>query len=299
MVKVQKMKLAVLVVTYNRLELLKECLDAVIHQTVSDFDILIVDNASGDGTFQWIESLCNQNNNIECIHAETNMGGAGGFSLGIKFLTQKGYDTIWLMDDDTMPREDALEQLLEVAKNNDTYGFLVSRALWKDGTECIMNRPLFARDKKESEHVCKVQKATFVSMLLPTRVVKDVGLPYKEFFIWGDDQEYTARITEKYEAYQVKTSEVIHKSKSNVGSDVAKDEVERIPLYFYSYRNEMFISRQRGILSILYYLVRLVRDLWRVIVRGKWGTKRMRLKIIVCGFIEGIRFTPKLEMINL
>ena len=89
------------IVTYNRKELLKENMEALINQSYKEFDILVVDNASTDGTFEYIKRLVNDNDFISYFNTGKNLGGAGGFSLGIKEACLKGYEKIWIMDDDT------------------------------------------------------------------------------------------------------------------------------------------------------------------------------------------------------
>ena len=76
------MKLGVVIVTYNRLELLKECITACINQKEEFQKILIINNASTDGTKEYLENL--QYSNLEIINSNKNLGGSGGFWLGIK-----------------------------------------------------------------------------------------------------------------------------------------------------------------------------------------------------------------------
>lgn len=103
-------KILSVVVTYNRLELLKRCYKALQSQTHKDFDILIVNNGSTDGSKEWIDSLPES---VLKIHQE-NLGGAGGFYAGEKYGYDNGYDWLWLMDDDGVPAADQLEKLLTI-----------------------------------------------------------------------------------------------------------------------------------------------------------------------------------------
>ncbi len=77
-----------------------------------------------------------------------------------------------------------------------------------------------------------VDSATFVSLLFTRVAVENKGLPVKEYFIWGDDKEYTLRISETYPCYHVKESVAIHKMKTNAGSNIVIDDIERVPRYF-------------------------------------------------------------------
>ncbi len=137
-----------IVVTYNRISLLKQCIDHLTNQEIP-CDILIVDNASTDGTSQYIDGLTD----IMCLHLEQNTGGAGGFNAGIRWGAEHGYKYLWVMDDDTLPMSNALKVLLNAAETlNDCFGFLASTPLWIDGTPCRMNahHPIKGQDASSS-----------------------------------------------------------------------------------------------------------------------------------------------------
>ncbi|MGN0983386.1 MAG: glycosyltransferase family 2 protein, partial [Gemmiger sp.] len=239
----KKSAVAAVVVTYNRLALLQQCVEALRAQTVR-CDILIVDNASADETARWL--ACQTD--LHCRNTGSNLGGAGGFNCGMRWAVQAGYDYVWIMDDDTLPRPDALQKLLEADAclgGPEHYGFLSSAVLWTDGHECAMNRQKAARDfYRYIEYVryglLSVQQATFVSLLFPKETILRWGLPIKDFFIWGDDLEYTRRIAVRGKApcFLAGQSQVVHATQNNVGSNVASDVPQRIDRYFYAFRNE-------------------------------------------------------------
>ena len=91
------MKVVAVVVTYNRKELLKECIEALIKQEYNDCEILIVDNASTDGTKDYINQYIKENK-IIYKNTGSNLGGAGGFNYGMKEACKLGCDYIWNMD---------------------------------------------------------------------------------------------------------------------------------------------------------------------------------------------------------
>lgn len=293
------MKLVVLIVTYNRILLLKECIQAVLEQTFSAFDVLVVDNHSTDGTLEYLTGL-REKGVLSFLRLPENTGGAGGFYAGMKEALRRGYSHVWLMDDDTVPKRDALLRLVEADQLLQDYGFLVSLPLWKDGSVCRMNMPLPGVIRQESGRVLQagflpVKIATFVSLFLKTEVVREAGLPIREFFIWGDDQEYTERISKRYRSYLVLSSVVQHKTKNNLGSDISSDSPERIDRYYYAYRNELYISKRNGFLSLGFYFVRLLGALFRIVLFSK-EKKMKRLKYLLAGMAAGIVFNPEMEI---
>jgi len=110
----QKEKIAAVVVTYNRKDLLKECLDALLNQTRPLDSIILIDNASTDGTPEFLkEKGYLDNPKIDYVRLPENTGGAGGFHEGVKRGYEKGYDWLWLMDDDALPEKSSLNNLLD------------------------------------------------------------------------------------------------------------------------------------------------------------------------------------------
>lgn len=92
---------AAVVVTYNRKELLKEAIDALLMQSVAEADVLVVDNASTDGTKDYIADYIDQGQ-IIYINTGENLGGAGGFNFGMRKACEAGYKYVWIMDDDAI-----------------------------------------------------------------------------------------------------------------------------------------------------------------------------------------------------
>ena len=225
MIKAFNKKILAVVVTYNRKELLCECLEALLHQECSFLDILIVDNASTDGTYDYIEKYL-KDKRVIYENTGSNIGGAGGFNYGMKLGVKLGYDYIWLMDDDTIVKKDSLTKLLEADNYlKGDYGFLSSKALWTDGNICRMNKQKLKKCSKNSKYQ-EIYFASFVSFFVKTSVIKEVGLPIKEFFIWADDCEYSYRIQKKYNCYLINDSEVVHKTSNNIGLTI--DTIESL-----------------------------------------------------------------------
>ena len=290
---------AAVVVTHNRIDLLRQCVAQLENQTCA-CDILIVDNASTDGTAQWLESKPELN----CRNTGANLGGAGGFNLGMRWAVEAGYDYVWVMDDDCLPQPDALEKLLEADRILEgNYGWLSSVALWTDGSECRMNRQKLKKSFYEFSPLLKyglvqAEQATFVSLFLRGETIRRVGLPIKEFFIWGDDIEFTRRIAvrENIPSFVSGQSQVVHATKTNVGSNVALDDVERIGRYFYAFRNEAYLYRQEGMKGRIYCFAKRCRDFLRILRYGK--QKWPRLQVLFRGIWAGFLFRPTVEMIQ-
>lgn len=285
-------KIVAIVVTYNRKELLKQCLEKLQKQTVL-LDILVIDNASTDGTKNIFKE---KGQNIKYFNTGSNLGGAGGFSFGIKKAVELGYEYLWILDDDTMPTETALEMFLVKDKElHGKYGFLTSKVFWKDGSICVMNVQKISkwRRLRNFEKEERIQYASFVSLFIKTETVIKMGLPYKEFFIWSDDWEYTRRISKIEECYFVPQSIVYHWCDRNVGANIVTTTPDRMERFKYMYRNDVVMYRQDGIDGFFYLFIRNMLHRIRIYKDGK--NIREKLLLIKNATKEGKRFYPKIE----
>lgn len=293
-----------IVVTYNRKEYLKECI-AALRQSEKPVDILIVDNASTDGTRDAIQNLIDSGN-IFYLNTGKNLGGAGGYHLGIKKAYALGYEYFWLMDDDTIVHPDSLTELYRAKEEiGDHFGFLSSLALWVDGSGCKMNSPTLALDWIKDtalleDGIIKLSNASFVAFFLRREVVEKVGLPIKEYFIWGDDSEYSGRISRVFPCYFVTGSQVTHKMKNNdapLGINEMTD-LERIKRMAYSIRNHTCTYKKMGYEQILKWSGKVISVFIKVIF-SKAPYKLLKLRIITGSYFNGLLFFhPRVEFVD-
>ncbi len=251
------MKVTAIVVTYNRLNLLKECIAALLAQNYDNMDILLVDNHSTDQTAEYIKGLLPEyENKIKAVFLEENIGGSGGFHEGMKEAVKGDAQWLWLMDDDTIPEKDACSELVKAAEvlSNEKISYLSSNVYGMQN-EC-MNTPRMKFMQKGdngyadwnihlADGLVKVNSATFCACFVSAEAVKSVGLPIKEYFIWGDDTEYTLRLSKYYgQAYLAGKSRVLHKRANGQSlSIVQEDNQNRINMYFYYVRNYLINLR--------------------------------------------------------
>ena len=99
------LRLATVVVTFNRLAALRQTLPRILEQQVDH--VVVVDNGSTDGTRDWLASLTQPN--LTVVLARENRGGAAGFETGLRTAVER-FDPDWcvLLDDDAYPAPDAI-----------------------------------------------------------------------------------------------------------------------------------------------------------------------------------------------
>lgn len=191
------MTVCAVVVTYNRLNLLKECIDSLRVQTRKLDEILVINNSSTDGTLEWL----NEQKDLTVI-TQPNSGGAGGFHTGIKTAYEKGHDWIWCMDDDCITNREALNNLLNCDKfsEENVYSSVV---LSKENNNRLAfplldNYTHMVYNSLSDIQFPKIYGANFFNgVLLSKQIIGKIGLPRKDMFVRGDEIEFYLRIIKK------------------------------------------------------------------------------------------------------
>jgi GT2 family glycosyltransferase len=217
------MTVCALVVTYNRRELLAECLDAVFGQTRRPEELIVVDNASTDGTPELLrEHGYLERPEVSYLRLDANLGSSGGFARGFEAARRSSADWLWVMDDDAEPEPDCLRLLLESPPARDPATACVCpKVVYPDGSlNAVMRadfrrrlRPLAESRYRPGEHA-SIGITSFVGPLYRMSAVRDLDPPKAEFFVWGDDVEYSLRLREVGEIRLVPESVVVHKPSS-------------------------------------------------------------------------------------
>lgn len=212
-------KIAAVVVTFNRRDSLEVTLARLQQQDVDH--IIVVDNASSDGTQAWLQTQTDPR--LDVVLLSDNLGGAGGFEAALKHVTQT-YDPDWtvLMDDDARPNSGALAEFrTQIAKtdtNTGEYGAVAAAVFYPDGRLCEMNRPsrnpfwnlgllaqTLLRGARAGFHLTDadfspdaptkhIDVASFVGYFVSRSAVARAGLPEGGLFIYGDDVLYSLRL---------------------------------------------------------------------------------------------------------
>jgi len=208
------------VVTRDRQELLRECLSAVAAQTHRPTRVVVVDNASSDGTSAMVRT---EFSDVQFLALGRNVGSAGGFHAGLTAASDAGTHWFWLLDDDSIAEPDALQRLIEAPWPEAGLPeplLLASRVNWTDGTPHPMNTPMLRRRDPNrlvqavESGLLPLRATTFVSLLVAAAAVERLGPPRPEFFLQADDIEFTARLLRSSYGYLVPDSIVEHRTKT-------------------------------------------------------------------------------------
>jgi GT2 family glycosyltransferase len=290
---------AAVVVTYNRKDKLRKVLDHVLAQTLKPEWLVVVDNASTDGTDQVLKEYEGLDG-VVVVSLTENTGGAGGFATGMNKGYELGADFVWIMDDDCYANAEALEELVNgLAKAEEAMGmplpFACSLVKWVDGSICEMNNPMttwdWGRLISKGQDAVLVHHCSFVSVLFPRWTLTKHGLPLREYFIWFDDQEYTLRVNKSGPGVQVLSSVVVHDLGVNRGVNFSDVNASNMWKFEYGARNEAsFRLHHENPVAFAKFVVRVLQG-----TRAGGVPWSLRLKLFR-KIIEGIKFNPKPEM---
>lgn len=242
-----------IVVTYNRKTLLQECLEALTSQSLMPSRILIIDNNSTDGTLEWLQASSYISNSIfTYLRLNENSGGAGGFSSGLKYAQENGYDWAWIMDDDARPQLNAFEKLMATSPTpNNIYGSIATCGENTSWQITLMNTHSITTTNKVRDipTLAEVTFLPFLGLLIHSRTIEKIGLPDSDFFIAGDDLEYCLRARKAGLKIMVAGQSRIHHPKAEIHtSSIFGFKLDRLKIppwkNYYNTRNKILIAKK-------------------------------------------------------
>jgi GT2 family glycosyltransferase len=299
------------VVTYNRKNLLIECLDALLKQTRPVDAIYIIDNFSNDGTLDllkennyihelppinlkepWekefeIKNFTGTTLKIHYVRMHENTGGSGGFYEGVKRGYEKGYDWLWLMDDDAIPYSNSLEILSEYMNNS--ISALTSTVIDINGNIDISHRgsicknylswkiiPIPEEQYLEENNNINIDIASYVGLLINRNAIKKVGYPLPNMFIFYDDTEHCIRLRNYGSILLIPKSKIKHLAKR--GPQYRLSSNWKI---YYQYRNRLITIKLHFPKNYLYSFIILIylKILFSALI-GKKTYSKMLLKAV-------------------
>ena len=300
------MNFTAVIVTHNRCQKLQHTLAATLAQPFSA--IIVVDNASTDGTRAWLAGQ--HDPRLHLILSEQNSGGAGGFAQGM--IAALNYDPDWLVcyDDDAYPAPDALQQFTALDLGNTDSA--AAAVYYPDGRLCEMNRPsynpfwhprkllrtalgVFTGRARGAFHITDsayqstaalpIDSSSFVGFFVRADWVRRLPLPEPGLFIYGDDVLYTLNLTKHGARHRfLPTVRFIHDCST---FQTARRGYHPLWKAYFTYRNGLLIYRMAA--GVWFYPVALLKALlWLAAVRH-YRNKRLYLRLWWQAVRDGIR----------
>jgi dTDP-4-dehydrorhamnose reductase len=268
--------------------------------------ILVVDNCSTDDTLEVLAGFAPEG--VEVQSLRHNVGAAGGFHEAMRLGYETGADLVWVMDDDVIAAPDALAELMhafEVLEAREVEApFVVSCA--QDPAGVLTNVPDVDHRRNALsyenwphllEHgLVPVSRSTFVSALFRRTTLERYGLPIAAMFIWGEDTEYTKRVTRDAPGYMVGRSHVEHvRAVPGVLDIRTESDPVRIGWHRLQIRNRMYTDRRyQGRREALRYAVRMGRLALSLLKSGQ----ALKARTVIQGVLMGFTFNPDVQSVR-
>lgn len=293
------MKISALVVTFNRLDKLKKCWAAV--KQLSFHQVVIVDNASTDGTYEWLSTI--NDPRLVILHNENNEGGAGGFLLGSEWISNNTQpDWVLFFDDDAYPEKNIIDKFLVSDKGNAKV--IASNVYDLNGSRCKMNIPwvkipnnihdIYLYKKSpflyaaEEEGCSEIITFSFVGVFIDFETLKSSYLEIKkDLFIYFDDVYYSWSL-KKMGCKMIYNPELIFHH------DVVESSSAILPWKIYYLARNLILSRKMFPSEPPFSLFSIILRLCKYICMAKNSNNKIDyLKSLLKGMMDGVKYNFK------
>ncbi|PSK99260.1 glycosyltransferase family 2 protein [Cecembia rubra] len=291
---------AVILVNWNGYALTKRCLHSLEKVSFTNFSVIVVDNASEDGSY---EKLKSEFSFPVFLKNNKNLGFTGGNNRGIAYAMEQGFDYILLLNNDTVVDPGFIEELVLIAGNKPDSGMVQPLILFMDSPERIwsaggkmanslgISKTLGDREKL-SDYRLKDREldwATGCCILIPKEVIQKTGALENSFFAYFEDVDWSLRVRKAgYTIFLASKSIIFHEGSAS--SKKAHDEGTLSPRVFYLHaRNQLFILRRHfgfpyGLLAWPYHLFKYIAWMCYFCLRGRFK----KMKAVAKGIRDGI-----------
>lgn len=295
--EMMSLNVCAIIVTHDRPAYLGRLLDALSKQTKPPNFIIIVDDLDSPNVKGVIESKVRQNE-YKYIRMKYNYGLMGGLYIGIKEAYKLGYDAVWLLDDDCIPEERALEKLTNVATMIPSDNFVIYPAnldyegvnftepvCLKIGERWIM----FEQLKEELKgKLYETNGGPNIGVFIMRRVIQSAGFPRPDMFFCGECEYISRILSSGCKVYRYLDAIVYHKRHRFVRAPLIQLYVSIVPIWhdYYEVRNYVFVVKNKGFRALLGHLPSLFLS---VTIKIIYNTNRLRrLKTLIRAIFDGL-----------
>ena len=235
------MKIGVVIVTYNRLDKLKLALESYEKQVLKPKYILVVNNNSTDGTYDFLEKWKEDRAEIEkrVVNLAQNTGGSGGFYEGLKNSLELDADWIWVADDDAYPKENAFKiaehYIITHENSSENISAICGTVLKSDGEtiDCSHRRKIYttlfnriaqpySKPKDYEQEEFEINGFSYVGTMINKEKLKQTELTKKDYFIYYDDTEHSYRLSKLGKIVCIPSIKVVHDAPHSEMKEIVK-----------------------------------------------------------------------------
>jgi GT2 family glycosyltransferase len=293
----QANRMLIVILNFNGIKDTLACLDSLLHQTRTDFEVLVIDNGSRADDLSLITECSPA---TEVITLTDNLGWAGGNNVGLRLALSRGYGFVCLLNNDTVLEPEAIAELLIAAAVIDNPCLLHPGIFYFDepARPQMWPEPSATADPGSQRlaatfDIIEMSSAYGACLVLPVTTLRRVGLFDERFFLQLEEQDYYRRAaTAGLRSYCARRARILHKESASFGGRVTPAKL------YYSTRNSLLLAEKhdmtaRAIARSLYQLLGMLQN--RAVDRGaaksNWSALRWLLSsdVLARAAREGIR----------
>ncbi len=219
----RKPRVSIIILNWNSYEVTLDCLLSLQKSDYSNFEIVLVDNGSVDGS---PEKLLENAPEIRMMRNAANLGFAGGCNMGMRDALRRGTDYVLLLNNDTIVAPDFLTRLVNVTESDEKIGAASPKVLFFDHPDRLNyaggeHRPwrLFPKvfglrqlDDGKYDNICEVSFLTGCAFLIKAEVIRKIGVLEEIYFHFYEDIEWSLRVLKAgYKTFYVPAAKIWHK----------------------------------------------------------------------------------------
>jgi rhamnopyranosyl-N-acetylglucosaminyl-diphospho-decaprenol beta-1,3/1,4-galactofuranosyltransferase len=271
-------RVAAAIATFNRKDTLRQCLSALLGQTRRLDQVIVVDNASADGTAAMVAE---QFPSVRLVAMTENTGAAGAFAAGLAAGVAGGNDWVWLFNDDDIPEPDALATMLEAAAalplrtgivgcaRRDELGNPYGLGLrWR-------HRHVHVPPADPDDPPLAVDVVAFSGTLVHAETVRQIGVPKPQFFMMGEELDYCLRVRDAGWNVYVLPRQLV--TAFAMGSEGLAPPWRG----YYQTRNQLAMTlERRSVPEFAWWLERTLRFCLGALRGGDRPAERVRLRLL-------------------
>jgi len=285
-------KVGIVLVNYNGLNFQNDCIKTIKNMSYSNYEIIVVDNASTDKSMEMLKQYYPEVTIIEC---EENHGVAKGNNIGIRYAIDNGSQYILLLNNDTEIDAELLTEMIKKADENilitpKIYYYNPSNLLWYAGGEINLNKATTTHygygeyDNGQYDKETLVKYTPTCCLLVHKSVFNEIGLMDEKYFMYYDDTDFCVRINKsKYSILYCPSAVLWHKVSSSTGGECSPLKT------YYMTRNRFYFAKKHNSVYIMSYIYSIYFSIRRSV---KFILKRDKkqvnmIKLAISDFIKG------------
>lgn len=251
-------KVSIIILNWNGKKDTLECLDSLKKIKYPNYEVILVDNGSIDGSVECFKQLYP---GMEIIENHENLGFAEGNNVGIRRAMENRADYVLLLNNDTVVDPKLLEELVKVGENDSRIGVISPKIssfynsskisvydnkfdLWTGNFSLRSN----LIEDRGSDNNKEVDHVTGCCMLVQCKVIEKVGLLNPDYFLYWEETDWCFRIRKaEYKIIYAPKAKIWHKISSSSGSNLS--------FYYFSRNLFLFMKKNATFIQILFFLL--------------------------------------------